>query len=201
MGIFNKSSLKMRSESSQNNTRYYIDYHKQKDMDLFVSGLLGKISSGENYFAVIDTKMMYRTNGSTDEKLARLMYSLNNLGMKYKELSLESDGKISLFGASINLSDKRKTRDTLLGIIIDAENIHPIKQLLNNYCIYYYTGRNKEISNDELLIKFEETSNVDKLKAYFDYEIFDSFFIKQITINTKNQNSQFVKQIIESFDK
>jgi hypothetical protein len=200
MGIFKRSKLKVKSESIDNNISYYIDYHNLKASNGFISDLLSKISQGENYLVVIDTKMLSRTTKDVGDTLNKLISTLEKLQLKYRVLKLARDNRITLLGAIVNMNDKKKSMDTIIGTIVDIENIKVIKEMLSTYFVYYFYGCNKLCTDDEMLDIFEKDYNNESLKDFFSYNIFDSNFLKQLVINTTKDNSESVLGIIRDIN-
>ena len=200
MGIFNRSKLKVKSESIDDNISYYINYHNFKTSDVFMLELLSEISQGGSYLVVIDTKMISRTTENISDTLNKLISTLEKLDLKYKVLKVPRDSKITLLGASVNTSDKKKSMDTIIGTIVDGENIKIIKEMLSTYFVYYFFGCNIVCSQDELLDTFEKNYNSDSVKDFFNYNILDSNFLKQLVIRTNKDNSEFVLGIIENLN-
>jgi hypothetical protein len=166
-----------------------------------MSGLLTEMSQGENYLVVIDTKMTSRTTEKTTAILSKLITTLEELHLKYKVLKVARDSRITLLGATVNVNEKKKSMDTIIGTIVDMANIKVIKQMLNTYFVYYYSGRNMICTDDEVLDIFEKNYNNDSLKDFFNYNILDSKFLKQLVINTRKDHSEFILGIIRGLNK
>jgi hypothetical protein len=200
MGIFNKSKLKVKTETIDNTISYFIDYNNFKPADVFMLEMLSEISQGNNYLVVIDTKMLSRASENTSDLLNKLITALDKLALKYKVLKIARDNRITIFGASVNINDKKKSMDTIIGTIVDIENIKAIKELLNNYFVYYYCGNNIVCTDEEILDNFERNYHNDSLKDFFTYNIFDSKSLNHLVINAGIEHSEFILSIIKGLN-
>lgn len=200
MSFFNKSKLKIKSETVANNIIYYIDYHNYKPRDFFTLNLLSELSQSEKLLMVIDTKMAARTNEKNSEIINTLLLTLEKHSLNYRVLKVARESKMSIFGSNLNTSDKKKSMDTIIGAVVNLDNLKDIKELLNDYFVYYYSVSSPVLSEMEILDHFEGNFHNDRLKDFFTYHILDSNFLTQLVINTNTNNSEYLLKVITAFD-
>lgn len=201
MGIFSKEKLKVRFENNDDGLSFYIDYNKIKASEAFLQDLIEKISTERHCLMVIDTQMTCVSGGNTEKQFNRITDLLDKNNIKYKVLIEKRNSSITLFGATINQSEKPKTEFRIIGTIIELSKIKEIKQVLSAYYVYYYFSYDDNAIMNEILDKFEDNHTYEKLSNIFKYGLIDSDFLKQVVIKTASENINYINEILDGLKK
>lgn len=202
MNFLRKNKLKIKIENVENAVKFNIEYFKLKESEIFKKRLLESIIGSGLSLAIINTKFMYRQqNKNYSNDLNELIGQLDKLDIKYKKVVVKRTQNVSVFGIPVKQNSEKKYEDYVIGFVIKAEDLDSIMFRLNSYNLQYYIDCNKS-SADELLDRFESSyDDEEALKLKFKYSIFEDNFIKQVAVCSRDEDSEFISEILENLNK
>ncbi|MCM8709882.1 hypothetical protein M2651_02445 [Clostridium sp. SYSU_GA19001] len=194
MKFFSRDKLKVRSEFTDDEVKFYIDYNNIKNEDFTVK-LLKEMISGKTCFVIVDTKLTYKEpKKDYDVILDELITEIEALSIKYKKIVVKTDEDMKIFGMPMRIDSKKKHKEYILGFIIDLAELKQIKHILNIFNVYYYLY-NSEYCKEDLLDKLQRDYDKE-LSDELKYEIFDCNFNKHLAILGRSEEYDTINNII-----
>lgn len=199
--FFNKKAPAFKRENTKTGVKFSIDYHKYANQEKYKALLYKEIIASEPCLAIVNTKFMYgeqKLDYGKDRQ--RLLGQIARLDISYKEVMLEREHDIVVFGMSVKRNNKLLYEDYIIGLSVRAGDIEELMPVLNNYNIHYFIGCDG-CNADELPEKYAASfDDAEKLRAELKYNIFDDNFMKNITIFAEREASEAMDSMLKSFN-
>lgn len=198
MNFFNNNKLKAKTNIELDRVNFCINYYNIKESDKLKLTLIKKIMKQNYCLVTIDTTMLYKNDiKDTETMMESLVGELEKLKVAYCKKANISNSDTKILGVRVNMDGKKKQKDYIIGFTINSEKLDVIQTIMKNPSFHYYLVKD-ELTEEELLNKFElNYFNEEELKLYFQYDVFDSSFIKQLVITSSKENLSFINKIIE----
>ena len=193
MKFFNSNKLKLRSEVVEDGVKFYIDYNKYNESSNFKLNLFRELMGNNPCLGIIDTKLLYKSNTiSKIEITDQLEALLNKFSIKYKKVTSRNTASTSILGLTIQMNEKKKANDYIMGFVITGENIENMGSIMDSYNAHYYILDSK-MDEDELL---NEVNN-DYEEQKFIYDIYIDNFVRNLAVYSRNKDSHIVSDIVD----
>ncbi|HEY5562688.1 MAG TPA: hypothetical protein VIK72_13200 [Clostridiaceae bacterium] len=198
MDFFKRNILKIKSNTEDDEVRFYVNYYKLKQLDNFKMSLLKDMMGNNKCLAVINTDMIYNRNNKDNEKWSKELTDVfDKVDIKYNKIEIKKLQDIIVFGAVVKGTNKNTYKQCIIGFIIEVGKLESIKSIINNNNIKYYINNNV-CSDDELLCNFQSKYNNEEDFCNNNiFDIFDDNFTKNIVIHSQSKNSQFIVDLLE----
>lgn len=197
MGLFGGSRIKLRKDSQEEESIFFLDYNKFKESSRLKTEILKNLIGENRYLAVVDTTLSRAEEKQSDDKEAEeLIGFFEEHKIKYNKVLIKSDAQISLLGISLKLNNKKKVNSYIIGFILLADQMEMIQVMTDKYNAHYYAVV-EAVDDEKLLDEFHEIKGdreeLDKKYGYYAY--YDDY-IKVIRIQTNKENEPFVEQVV-----
>lgn len=197
--FFKSNKPKICSEIVNNDIKFNINYARLNNSQAYKFELLRKIINKGVSLVVLNTKYMY-----PDQKeyylnhIGEILLELNKFKINYKKVTINRESKVSIFGMPLRQGDNAKMyEDYVIGFMVKNEDIENINGILNRFNPHYFVSCDMH-TEEEIFSIFEENSdNEEKIKCSFLYSIIDDIFLKNIFINSKKENAEFISGILK----
>jgi hypothetical protein len=201
MKFFNKRVLKLKSEVKDTKYSYYIDYSGLKESETFKSRLLKELIGSNLCLIVMNTKMFYKKREENYQSIGNELISLlEESDIIYKKITYKKSDEATILGLKMKVEVGEKQRDYALGFVIKGDNLEKLMPLILRYNLYYCIDKSGS-SDVELISRFQDNhDDIEELKQYFAYSIFDNNFASQIAVVSQIEASEVIRNIITEFD-
>lgn len=197
MGLFGGSRIKLRKESQEGESIFFLDYNKLKQSSGLKSDVMKNLIGENRYLAVVDTTLSRTEERQYDEKVAEeFIRFFEEHKINYKTVVLKKDAQVSLLGFSLKLNNKEKVKIYVIGFILSADQLEAIQALTDKYntCYYAVAGH---LDDDKLLDEFYELRGErEELDKRYGFSVYYDDYIKVIRIRTDKGNESFVEEVI-----
>lgn len=197
MGLFGGSRIKVRKDSQEEESIFFLDYNKFKESSRLKSEILKNLIGGNRYFAVVDTTLSRAEEKQPDDKEAEeLINFFEEHKIKYNKVVIKSDAQISLLGISLKLNSKEKVNSYIIGFILSADQLEIVQVMTDKYNAYYYAV-SEGADDEKLLDEFKEIrGDREELDKRYGYYVYYDDYIKMIRISTHKENEAHIEQVI-----
>ncbi len=196
MSFFNNKP-KITRAAKGDMTTFNISCYKAKAPEKFKAELLGRIFPAAPALAVIDTSFMYKEqkyNFLNDQQ--KLLEQLDSAAIDYRRIAVTRKEEMNIFGLNVRRGEGKTYQDYIIGLIIDPGAVEAVLKLTGSYSLYYYFDCGTT-NAEELLDKFEALyADDEKLKAQFQYYIFDDNFMGNMVVYCKEQAADHISSML-----
>ena len=167
---------------------FNIRYYRSKAPDKYKAELLNSLFADAPALAVINTSFMYKEQKKSFwNDQVKLLEQLDSAGINYRRISVTRKEETSIFGLNVRPGEASTYQDYVIGLVVDPGIIEAVVKLVGSYSLYYYFDCGTD-NSEEILDKFEaDYDNNEKLKAQFQYYIFDDNFMENMVVYCKEQ--------------
>lgn len=202
MNIFSKKKLKISRQSTKNHTKFCIDYYYLEKSNDFKIKIFEELFNKNTCLTIVDTNLSYlQSQTGKDELENNLITLLNSLNIKYKKLIVKPSSNGSGLKSLLNSRAKDKGKEYIIGFVVSKKDLETIEPIIKTYNTHYYID-SSELNEEELLEQVEVYyHDEDDLLDEFAYNIFDCNSVKNLVINSRNEDTEFVNSIVTKLEK
>lgn len=200
MGLFNSSKLHVKKKVEGDSIHIFANYYKQRNKSNIKSSLIRDLIGTDFCLIVIDTKFILKSNSTGVTKdIQDLTEFLDTQSISYNKITTTRNADYNIFGITVKMGDKKKVMDYIIGFVVSVEEFNRLDTIIDKYNAFYYA----DISNsgpEELMTMFDSSKGeMEQLSELFQYSIFNDNFICQIGINTKEDRTASVEEILKNY--
>ena len=158
MPLFQTKKLRIEKMIKDGSEQYYIDYHKQKEPDIFIMDVLQVIAGDQNILTVIDTDYSYGKNDpDTEEQILALKKVLDRQGIAYRAVVTKKESDQKILG--IMLQKAEKVNVYQLGFAVTAKQLETVPEIFKNN-VFYYLGMEADYETDKEILLPEDMNDI-----------------------------------------
>ncbi len=151
MPLFQTKKLRIEKMVKDGSEQYFIDYHKQKESDIFIMDVIQAFAGDQNILTVVDTDYSYGKNDpDTEERVLGLKKKLDRQGIAYRVVVTKKESDQKILG--IKLQKTEKVNVYQLGFAVTAKQLGTIPEIFKDNVFYYISSEADYETDKETLL-------------------------------------------------
>lgn len=158
MPLFQTKKLRIEKMVKDGSEQYYIDYHKQKEPDIFIMDVIQAFAGDQNILTVVDTDYSYGKNDpDTEERIHGIKKELDRQGIAYRVVVTKKESDQKILG--IKLQKTEKVNVYQLGFAVTAKELGTIPEIFKDN-VFYYLGMGADYETDKEILLPEDMNDI-----------------------------------------
>lgn len=158
MPLFQTKKLRIEKMVKDGSGQYYIDYHKQKEPDIFIMDVIQAFAGDQNILTVVDTDYSYGKNDpDTEERIHGIKKELDRQGIAYRVVVTKKESDQKILG--IKLQKTEKVNVYQLGFAVTAKELGTIPEIFKDN-VFYYLGMGADYETDKEILLPEDMNDI-----------------------------------------
>ena len=197
MFLFGRNKLKVRSEEDEDGVKTFIEYYGIKQKEVFKVKVLTELIGNNFCLGVLDSKLLsFGTHEESEISVTEIIEHLNLTRVAYKKFETKKIPEVSVCGVTIKKGAKKTDKDSIVGFVINKDNLKNIDEYVNKLNLYYFIDKTG-LDEEALLQKLGENyEDIDEMRKDFYCQIFNNNFTNQMVVLSGSEPAEKIKEIV-----
>jgi hypothetical protein len=207
MPLFQTKKLQITKVVKDGSEQYFIDYHKQKEPDIFIMEVIQIFAEDQNLLTVIDTEYSYDKNDpKTEDRILGLKRDLDRQGIAYRVVVTKKESDQKVLG--IRLQKTEKVNVYQLGFAATVKQLGTIPEILKDNVFYYISMEAASEMEEEALFPeemndlfYQVRGGEEELTQQYNLQLYIDSYFQRIRICSREDISDRLEALKKKYQR